>query len=545
VKITFRILTVLSLLLATACTPETTADDPEQTVEVVREIELTARARIPENDSNFQSVEVFADRLVFHYSGTPEQSLEPIDLGTYGTYAPVVAGSRGGGYLREITSIREVSPNVFEAQTGPAYLTDLIASGHFRVHHNPSASSYTDGENVAARAELEGGVTLLPIGLGEACEASSGGSVEVDPTLDLDVDFDIDINIDVDVDWGWTGPSISGRLVSADFVMSGSLELGAEVTASTNGSVSCEVDLIDFARDRGINVPSREWTTTFAVGVVPVVLTHEVGPTASISVEGSVETGTATATGSVTYSIRAGTEYREATGWREVWEPRRASSGSFEVGMPGTVTIEAGLSAGVEYECKIYDLLGPKIGLEGSLTGTFSSDLCEWEGEVSAGISITGGGSIDIPVIDQTLVEFSFSQELASATLWERDGTWPWCEDGGGPDAGTDAAVDDPCMEANECGACNELAGCGFCGASGTCMNDSRMGECGGQWADAVFECTDCSAPTSCGPCVTEANCGWCGGTGACMTAEAGGAAPPECGSGWYFNVADFCPGGP
>ncbi len=542
-KLSLRFFTVLSLLLATACTPETPADDPEQTVEVITPIELTVRARIPENDPNFTSVEVFADRLVFHFSATPAESLEPIDLGTVGTFAPVVAGSRGGGYLREVTSVREVSPNVFEAQTGPAYLTDLIARGHFRVHHSPNASSYTDGENVAARAELEGGVTLLPVGLNDACEASSGGSIEVTPTLDLDVDFDIDIDIDVDTDISWSGISVSGRLVSADFVMSGALELGAEVTASTNGTVSCEVDLVEFARDRGINVPSREWTTTFAVGVVPVVLTHEVGPTAAISISGSVETGTATATGSVTYSISAGTRYRESTGWVEVWDPRRASSGSFEVGMPGTVTIEAGLSAGVEYECKIYDILGPKIGLEGSLTGTFSSDFCEWEGEIGAGISITGGGSIEIPVIDQTLVEFSFSQELASTTLWERMGTWPWCEDGG-VDAGVDSSVNDPCESASECGACNELAGCGFCGASGTCMNDSRMGECGGQWADAVFECADCSAPTSCGSCVNETNCGWCGGSGTCMTAEAGGAAPPECGSGWYFNVADFCPGG-
>jgi hypothetical protein len=543
---------LLAVALLGACTSNPPAEEPEQTVEVLEDIVLTVRARIPENDPAFERVEVYGDRLVFHFSAPPEQGIGPVDTPA-GTYNAIVAGAHGGGYLREVLSVREVSANVLEATTGRAELTDLIASGHFRVHHNPRGSSFVEGDGVTAAVaplEGEGSVNLLPPGLSEACSATAGGGIEVNPTIDMDVDFDIDIDIDVDVDWGWTGPSISGELESATFVMSGALELGAEVTTSTNGTVSCEVDLIEFAEGRGINVPSREWTTTFAVGPVPVVLTHEIGPTASISISGSVETGTATATSSVVYSIRAGAEYRDGS-WREVWEPRRTSSGSFEVGMPGTVTITAELSGGVEYNCKIYDLLGPKVGLEGSLTGEFSSDLCEWEGEVSAGISIVGGGEITVPVIDHTLAEFEVSQELAKVTLWEDDGTWPWCEDGGidagmpgdggtmpGDDGGTGVdGGDNPCESATDCAACNEIEVCGWCEGSG-CMHDSQETSCGGTWRDSPSECVDCNAlyGSDCETCRFAGECGWCGATGTCETAGSMGARPSNCSGDWHYN---------
>lgn len=538
--IRIRIVVPLIALALAACSSSPPEPGPEQTVEVLREVELTARGRTPENDPALTDVEVYADRLVFRYSGAPTVDLGPIDLGDLGTFNPVVAGVQGGGYLREILSIREVSPGVFEAMTGPAYLTDYIARGHFRVHHDPRPTSWGAGENVASAA-LEGSVTLLPVELNDACEFSSGGSLDVTPILDLDVDFDIDIDIDVDATW--RPPFIEGRLESADFVMNGQLQLGATVEASTNGTVSCELDLIEFARERGIRVPKAEWTTTFAVGVVPVVLTHTIGPTASVSISGSVETGNATASGSVTYTLSAGTRYRRTEGgWREVWDPRRSSTGSFEVGMPGTVTIEAGISAGVEYECKLYDVLGPKIGLEGSLTGTFESDLCEWSGEVSAGLSIVGGGSIDIPVIDQTLVEFEVSQEIASATLWERMGTWPWCRDGGEPDAGMgDAPEEDPCSSASDCASCNAMAGCGFCAASNTCMNDIRMPECSGGWREAEFECVDCRTMfTDCGTCMLQGECGWCASNNTCMTADTSGLPPEPCPD-WHYTDVDFC----
>lgn len=195
--IRIRIVVPLIALALAACSSSPPEPGPEQTVEVLREVELTARGRTPENDPALTDVEVYEGRLVFRYSGAPTVDLGPIDLGDLGTFNPVVAGVQGGGYLREILSIREVSPGVFEAMTGPAYLTDYIARGHFRVHHDPRPTSWGAGENVATAA-LEGSVTLLPVELNDACEFSSGGSVDVTPILDLDVDFDIDINIDVD-----------------------------------------------------------------------------------------------------------------------------------------------------------------------------------------------------------------------------------------------------------------------------------------------------------------------------------------------------------
>lgn len=536
-------LSILLFAVLASCTP-TPAEEPEQTVEVFEDIELTLRGRIPENDPAFRSVEVYADRLVFTYDSAPST-----DLGTFETegmtFTTVVAGAQGGGYLREVRSVREVSPNVFEATTGPAYLTDFILRGHFHVHHNPRPDSFVRGENVATAA-LENSVTLLP-DIGTPCTATAGASnIDVDPSLDVDVDFDVDIDIDVDTSW-WP-PSIRGRLESADFVMNGSVELGVTVTAETNGSVGCEVDLIDLARERGIPVPKIEFNTTFAVGPVPVVLNHELGPTASASITGSVDTGTATATGSVVFSVSAGTRYRDGS-WREVWDPRRSGSGSFTVGEPGDVTIEAELSAGVEYSVKLYGVLGPKIGLSGSLTGTFTGNRCEWTGEVEAGISVSGGGSIEVPVIDVTLIDFEVSQDLATATLWEDMGTWPWCRDGGEPDidAGTnpgeDAPETDPCEAAgSDCASCNEVAGCGFCASTGACVNDSRMGECGSDWRDGPAECIDCSSHTDCGSCMLDGFCGWCASSNTCLTADVAGLppSPPGCGD-WHYTDIDFC----
>lgn len=495
---------LLAFLLLASCTPDATPP-PEQTVTVLRDIQLTTRARTPENDGMLVSVDVTPDGLVFHYSGPPQTPLAVGDI---------VAGVTGGGYLRELTTITETSPHVFACDTTHAELVDYISSGHFHVHHDPRTSSWQTSGDVTVAA-LESGVTLLPAELNDACTLSSGGSVDVHPILDMDVDFDIDIDIDVDVDF-WP-PRARGRLVSSDFIIHGSLEVGAEVEASTNGEISCELDLIDYAREHHIRVPKHEWTTTFVVGVVPVVITHEVGPTASVSITGSVQTSGATARGSSTFDVRAGAQYRDdGMGWRSVWEPSRTGSGSFTVNEPGDVTISAEVTLGIEYEGKIYDVIGPKVGLEGSLEGSFTANTCMWNGEVKAGISLTGGGSIEIPVIDQTLVEFTMSQELASITIWEDEGTWPWCEDSGvdagvqvtqpgddagtgtgtGMDAGTGMGGDsggsaNPCL-ALSCYDCVASADCTYCPGDGNCYQNTAAGACSGGTTNNAGACDTC-----------------------------------------------------
>jgi hypothetical protein len=485
-------------MLALAGCENPPAEPPEQTVEVLEPITLTTRARTPENDGTLVSVDVSPDQLVFHYSSAPAEPLE---------VSNVVAGVQGGGYLRAITAIRAIDATTYEATTTHAHLVDYIASGHFHVHHSPRTASWQTTGDVAVDA-LEGEVSLLPIGLNDACELSSGGSVDVTPILSLNVDFDIDIDIDVDT-MLWP-PGISGRLVSSDFVMTGSLEVGAEVEAATSGDVTCELDLIEYARDHGIRVPSHEWTTTFVVGVVPVIITHEVGPTASVEVGGSVQTSGVTARSSSTFAIRAGAQYRDdGRGWREVWEPNRSGSGSLTVAEPGDVTIHAGVSAGVEYEAKIYDVVGPHIGLEGSLEGEFTANLCEWNGEATAGISIVGGASIEIPVIDQTLVEFTVTQELASTTIWEDEGTWSRCVDAGmdaatvdepdgGVDPGEDGSVsgDDgsapPSCGTLNCTECVAAAGCAFCPGDLTCYDADAAGSCSGGTTTEAGACNEC-----------------------------------------------------
>jgi hypothetical protein len=115
----------------------------------------------------------------------------------------------------------------------------------------------------------------------------------------------------------------------------------------------------------------------------------------------------------------------------------------------------------------------------------------------------------------------------------------------GSPDAGMDpdgGAPSDPCETVGtDCASCNAAAGCGFCGASNTCINDSRMGECSGQWRDAPFECTDCGALHSdCGSCMLDGNCGWCASSNSCMTANTGGGPAESCDD-WHYVDVDYC----
>lgn len=119
--------------------------------------------------------------------------------------------------------------------------------------------------------------------------------------------------------------------------------------------------------------------------------------------------------------------------------------------------------------------------------------------------------------------------------------------DGGAVDGGmpmTDGGEPtDPCEAAgSSCEPCNEAAGCGFCGATGTCMNDSRMGECGGDWRDGPAECIDCTARHSdCSSCMLDGFCGWCASSGTCLTADVSGL-PPEPGcADWHFVDVAYC----
>lgn len=559
----FRIGTLLVLATATSCTPgrATPGELPETRVEILRELQLTENAFLPEEDGRLIDVEIYADRLAFIYDGPPKDELRENQI---------VSGIRNGGYLRRITAVRTPREDLdghirVEVTTVPAELGELILDGHFIVHMRPREGAFVEvGDDIGgAMAPLEGGFSLLPVDLGGNVECAGAGSREVTFSPRFDLDADADIEIDLRVGLGpWLIPR--GELHYARFELMGSVAPGITIETSDSVGISCSWDLLATLEDRGVPIPKREWVTTFAVGFVPVIVTHTIEPSFSINASGMVGTGGTTMTADATIGFRTGAEYTPATGWRTIWEPRREGNVSMTPSEPGTVSVSAGVSGGVGYLAKLYDVAGPGIGLSPGATGTFTADGCEWEADLTAGLDLNLNARLDIPAFDYTLAEFTATQSLLSATIAEANGTFPIaaCMDAGTPDGGTvggdggtppppgdagppgDGGSSGACGAAMGCQACNEIEGCGYCESTGECMNDSQQGSCPGgttAWMDGLAECRDCSSYGSCGDCLGDAFCGWCGGGGGCMTAEVGGAAPDSCSGGWVYTSVSLC----
>ncbi|MEC7522530.1 MAG: hypothetical protein VYE22_21760 [Myxococcota bacterium] len=537
-----KLLALVALAGVTSCTPGSSSpsgdEEPEVDVEILRPIQLTQNARLPESqDGHLVDVEIHDDRLVFVYDGAPKVALESGD---------VVSGVLHGGYLRRLMDRRELAPGRIEWTTEHAELGELIGDGHFVVHLRPGDGDEsfvlrTEGGDVGSSSEaLDSGWSLLtPEVRNISCGGGRTGTVTFDPRFDMDADADIEI----DMRWSFGRFYIPrGELHYARFELMGSIAPGITLETSQSTAVSCMWSLTSYLESRGVGVPKREWVTTFPVGPVPVAVTHTISPTFDITVGGSVETGASTMSADVTLGFRAGAVYDRSGGWRAIWDPTRTGSVSLTASEPGTLSVTAGAGGGVGYLAKLYDVAGPGVSLGPSMSGTFRvlPDRCEWNADASAGLGVTVRARLDIPAFDYTLAEFTHSENLVSAQTATAMGTFPWCEDGGMPDAGAgDGGTSDPCEAAGStCETCNATAGCGFCAPTGTCMSDSRATECGSDldWQDGPSECEACGGYGACGDCVGDAFCGWCASSGRCMTAESGGAPPEPCDD-WQYSI--------
>jgi hypothetical protein len=507
------------------------AEGPATRVEILREIQLTRNARLPEeHDGRLVEVQVHPDRLVFVYSGAPEV---PLEVGH------VVAGTEAGGYLRRLTAVREIEPDRLEADTVPAELGELIGDGHFVVHFAPgsgAADGGSGGGDVAGRRDaLTGGINLFPESVtGVPCDVSVGGSTTLEPRFDMTMAADIEIDIRWNYEW-WIP---RGRLEYARFELSGSIAPGATIEASGNGTLSCEWDA---AETFGLDRLKKKWVTTVMVGLVPVTITHTVAPTLTVTGSGSVGTGPSTMVADGTFAFRAGAEYARPGGWVALWDPSRSGNASLTANEPGDLGVSAEASGGIGYLAKLYDTAGPGVGFGPSLSGTFtaSADTCELSAEASGGLSASIRARLDVPAFDHTLAELSRSYPLAGATLGTWNDTAPWCEDAGMP---LDGGMPDPCSSADTCQACNDIAGCGYCEATGECTSDSQRDGCDPtEWRDSPSECEVCTGYGSCGECLGDAFCGWCASSGRCLTARSGGAPPEPCDDWLYSEPASMC----
>ncbi|MAQ19689.1 MAG: hypothetical protein CMN30_33415 [Sandaracinus sp.] len=480
-----RVLVGLSLLVG--CTSDDApgsgvrdASGPEVTV--YRQPVLREEARHPDLDEGLAAVEVHPERLVFTYRDAPASPP---------TAGEVVTGTLGGGYLRTIVAVSELAPNRYELLTANAELTDYFADVHFKARFEIPAESWsqpgTDG--VGARSDALGGsVNLISAELGK-CEFESG-AVEVGGSFSPVFEMEVDIGF-------WDG------LEEFRFLVGGNIEVFMEL-ATNEGSVSC-------SWDRTFSSLQKEFTTTFAVGFVPVTVTHTLVPEGKFTIGGEV-----TIPG-VSFEARGGIGFTggavyEDDAWRPVTDATRNGSSSFNIEEGGDVTVTARLTAGVNYQAKLYDALGPQMNLGPFISGEAHSDFCDWDTKAEIGLQLNIGARVDVPVIDYSLYEYNSGPiDLITGAIAQGEGTWAWC--------GGDAGTEDPCSVFSDCDSCASSAGvaCGWC--DGTCMAETRQGECGGTFVDSRSECVDCSGYGDCGSCVGNGYCGWCPGMG-CVNDE-------------------------
>ena len=485
----FRLL--LSISLLAGCTSDDDgggtgvrrSDQPDVTV--LRPPVLRDEARSPVLDEGLTTVDVLPDRLVLTYREAP--SVPP-------AAGEVISGVLGGGYLRRILSVNQLAPNRFEAITEGAVLTDYFADVHFIARFEPPSEVWNEGEGVGSRSDALGGsVNLISAELGK-CEFESG-------VVEVGADFSPVFEMEVDISF-WDG------LKEFRFVVGGNIEVFTEL-ATNEGSVSC-------SWDRTFESLQKEFTTTFAIGFVPVIVTHTLVPEGKFTIGGEVTIPGVSFEARGGIGFTAGAVY-ENDAWSPIADATRNGSASFNIEEGGDVTITSRLTAGINYQAKLYDALGPQMNLGPFIAGEARSDLCNWDTKVEIGMQLNIGARAEIPVIDYSLYEYNSGPiDLVSGAIAEGEGMWAWC--------GGDAGTEDPCSGFTDCDSCASSAGvaCGWC--DGSCTSETRRGECGGDWIDSRSACVDCGSYGDCGSCVRDGYCGWCPGMG-CLNDESDAAA--------------------
>lgn len=511
-SVVFRWLAVCSLVAA--CTPDTptATRTTAPTIEVIRPPVLRDEARPPAADSALTNVVVREDGLVFTYSSPPAS---PPAVGE------VVAGVEEGGYLRRIVEVRDLGSNRYELITEPAYLTDYFADLHVRLAFEPPAGAWTETAGVGGRSDALGGsMNLIKTEVAPGCDLESGA-------VEVGADFEPRFEMDIDISF-WDG------LKEFRFEVGGDITIFTKLSTG-RGALSC-------SWDRRFESLQREFTSTFAIGFVPVIVTHTIVPRGKYSLGGEVDVPRVEFEVSGSLGFTGGAIYEDEH-WTPVADGRRSGSADFTIEEGGHVEVTTRLTAGINYQAKIYDLAGPQMDIGPYAEGHAESNLCEWSANADLGLQMTIGARLDVPVFDISLVDYSSDAlDLVSGTFWMRDGTWPWCADAG-PDAGMSVdggtapdASADPCASHTGCDECTGAPddSCSWCAGTG-CMSDSRRSECGGEWQDSRASCVDCSVHTSCGDCVPDGYCGWCPGMG-CLNDDSeeavscGGYQPSTCG---------------
>ena len=110
----------------------------------------------------------------------------------------------------------------------------------------------------------------------------------------------------------------------------------------------------------------------------------------------------------------------------------------------------------------------------------------------------------------------------------------------------------DPCSRYTSCAGCTPVNGCGWCGASNSCVSSTQTGPtrgaCASGFAWLPQECTTatptpdagtttdpCNRFTSCAGCTPINGCGWCGASNTCVSSTQTGPTRGTCASGFAW----------
>ncbi|WP_437731330.1 hypothetical protein [Sorangium sp. So ce1335] len=416
-------------LASCAVEPSDAADDAELPapgdVDVVRPLELSERARVPEKEPGFVAAALGDSELVITHDG----SLSPFAPGD------VLGGTAGGGYLARVVRVRALDATRVALETAPAHLTEFITEGHFHVHYD--AREYAraldehlararelgdeDGEQIASQAEalkISSGASLKLLDLTSAslpasCGITANGSAVLDVTAELSPVLDLEVHV---------GPrgkmNPVPELKQLRFVASGRLDVNAKLHGAGTVTGSCAVDLLELAG----GVPSLPLPTlTFWVGPVPVVVTTNVVPRASADLALSFTAADVAAEAQTTAELAAGVDYRDGT-WSTIWEPSCSASGTASVGAPGAITASGKVSAGAELRARLYGILGPNVGVQAyaRVTAETAPPYCSYDARVDGGVRAYAEAEAGVSVgpLDLTLK----SLDLVDLELLRFDG---------------------------------------------------------------------------------------------------------------------------
>jgi len=245
---------------------------------------LTAHARIPQSDPNFDRAEATADGVVFHFAAKPAVDLQ-VDN--------VVAGGDGKGntYLRKITKVVSRSDTRIEVKTKSAYITDLIGEGDFAIKMTPEASKWTlhTAPEIGGRTyALDTKINIFELfksPKGFSCKGSVS-NLSVTPILRPDVAFEISTKITPIYDPVFGVVPVSGTLEKARFVVNGSVEVGLKVTIPKKMSLTCTQDMIKWIRNLAgnPNLLALKRHAFVQIGPVPVEATIVLEPVFTVEV---------------------------------------------------------------------------------------------------------------------------------------------------------------------------------------------------------------------------------------------------------------------